>query len=113
MGFPGDLAVNNPPAMQKMLVQSIGWEDPLEKKMTTHSNFPAWEIPWTEEPDKLQSMGSQRHGHDLVAKPPPPPYTYVCVCFLCKYSGALTGVHSIDKLIFTSLFLVLTEVQHP
>ena len=72
MGFPGDLAVNNPPAMQKMLVQSIGWEDPLEKKMTTHSNFPAWEIPWTEEPDKLQSMGSQRHGHDLVAKPPPP-----------------------------------------
>ena len=49
----------NPPAMQEAGVQSLGWEDPLEKKMATHSNIFAWRIPWTEEPGRLQSMGSQ------------------------------------------------------
>ena len=50
------------PAMQEvqeMKARSLGWEDPLEKKMATHSTIPAWEIPWTEEPGGLQSMGSQ------------------------------------------------------
>ena len=42
------------------------WEDPLEEGMTTHSSIPAWEIPWTEEPGGLQSMGSQRVGHDAI-----------------------------------------------
>ena len=46
--------------MQEMLVQSLGWEDPLEKEMATHSTILAWEIPWTEEPGGLQSMGPQR-----------------------------------------------------
>ena len=41
-----------------------GWEDPLGKEMETHSSIPAWRIPWAEEPDRLQSMGSQRVGHD-------------------------------------------------
>ena len=45
-------------------VQSLGWEDPLEKEMATHSSTIAWKIPWTEEPGRLQSMGSQRVGHD-------------------------------------------------
>ena len=45
--------------MQEMWVQSLGWEDPLEKEMATHSNILAWEISWTEEPGGLQSMGSQ------------------------------------------------------
>ena len=45
-------------------VQSLGWEDPLEKEMATHSNTLAWKIPWTEEPGRLLSMGSQRVGHD-------------------------------------------------
>ena len=45
-----------------------GREDPLEKEMATHSSILAWESPWTEEPDGLQSMGSQRVGHDLVIK---------------------------------------------
>ena len=45
----------------------------LEKKMATHSTIFAWEISWTEEPDRLQSMGLQIVGHDLVTKPPPPP----------------------------------------
>ena len=54
--------------MQKMQVQSLGQEDPLEKEMATHSNIPAWKIPWTEEPVGLQSMGSQRFRHDCVTK---------------------------------------------
>ena len=45
--------------MQEMQVQSLGWEDPLEKEMATHSSILAWEIPWTEEPGGLQSTGSQ------------------------------------------------------
>ena len=52
------------PAMWETWVQSLGWEDPLEKEMTTHSSTLAWKIPWMEEPGRLQSMGSQRVGHD-------------------------------------------------
>ena len=52
------------PAMRKTWVRSLGWEDPLEKEMATHSSIPAWRIPWTEEPGGLQSTGSQRVGHD-------------------------------------------------
>ena len=44
--------------------QSLGWEDPLEEEMATHSSILAWEMPWTEEPGGLQSMGSQRVEHD-------------------------------------------------
>ena len=47
---------------------SLGWEDPLEKEMATHSSILAWEIPWTEEPGGLQSLGSPRVGYDLTAK---------------------------------------------
>ena len=56
--------VKNPPAMQETWVGSLGWEDPLEKGMATHSSILAWKIPRTEEPGGLQSMGSQRVGHD-------------------------------------------------
>ena len=52
------------PAMWKTWVRSLGWEDPLEKEMATHSSTLAWKIPWTEEPVRLQSMGLQRVGHD-------------------------------------------------
>ena len=52
------------PAMQETLVQSLSWEDPLEKEMATHSSILAWRIPWTEEPGGLESTGSQRVGHD-------------------------------------------------
>ena len=58
------MVVENPPAMQETWVQSLGWDDPLEKGMATHSSILAWRIPWTEEPGRLQSMGSQRVGHD-------------------------------------------------
>ena len=50
--------------MQETQGQSLGREDPLEKKMATHSSTLAWKIPWMEEPHRLQSMGSQRVGHD-------------------------------------------------
>ena len=56
--------VNNLPAMQETRVQSLGQEDPLEKGMATHSSIPAWRIPRTEEPGRLQSMESQRAGHN-------------------------------------------------
>ena len=58
--------VKNPPAMQGTRVQPLGWEDPLEKGMAIQPSILAWRIPWTEEPGGLQSMGSQRVGHDRV-----------------------------------------------
>ena len=48
------------PAMQETQVRSLGWEDPLEKEMATHCSILAWKIPWTDDPGRLQSMGSQR-----------------------------------------------------
>ena len=56
--------VKNLPAMWETWVQSLGWEDPLEKGPATHSSILAWRIPWIEEPGGLQSIGSQRVGHD-------------------------------------------------
>ena len=52
------------PAMRETQIPFLGREDPLEKEMATHSSTLAWKIPWMEEPDRLQSMGSQRVGHD-------------------------------------------------
>ena len=56
--------VKNPPVMQETRIRSLGWEDPLEEGMAIHSRILAWRIPWTEEPDGLQSMGWQRVRHD-------------------------------------------------
>ena len=63
-GFPSGSVVKNPPAMQKLQAQSLG-EDPLEEGVATHSSILAWRIPWTEEPGRLQYIGSQRIGHKL------------------------------------------------
>ena len=66
MGFPGGSVVKNLPTMQEMQetrVLSLGWENPLEEGMVTHSNILAWGILWTEDPGGLQSKGSQRVGH--------------------------------------------------
>ena len=60
--------VKNLPTMQDPQFWSLGWIDPLEMEMATHSSILAWKTPWTEEPVGLQSMGSQRVGHDLVTK---------------------------------------------
>ena len=56
--------VKYPPPVRETWVQSLGREDPLEKEMATHSSTVTWEIPWMEEPGRLQSTGSQRIGHD-------------------------------------------------
>ena len=56
--------VKNLPEMQDTWVQSLGQEDPLEKRMAIHSSILAWRMPWIEEPDGLQFVGSQRVGHD-------------------------------------------------
>ena len=56
--------VKSMPAIWETSVLSLGWEDPLEKEMATHSSILAWRIPWTEEPGRLQSVGSQRVRHD-------------------------------------------------
>ena len=56
--------VKNLPAMQETQVQFLGWEDPLEEEIATHSSILAWRIPWTEKPGGLQSIGSQRVGHN-------------------------------------------------
>ena len=58
-GFPGDTVVKNLPAKKETWVRSLGWEDPLEKDMATHSSFLAWRIPWLEDLGGLQSMGLQ------------------------------------------------------
>ena len=59
LGFPGGLVVKNMPANAEMQVRSLGWKDPQEKEMATHCRILAWEIPWTEEPGRLQSMRLQ------------------------------------------------------
>ena len=56
--------VKHLPTVRETQVQSLGWEDLLEKEMATHSSILAWKIPWMEEPGRLQSMGLQRVGHD-------------------------------------------------
>ena len=66
MGFPGGKRLKCLPAMWETWLRSLGWEDPLEKGMATLSSVLAWRIPWTEGPDGLQSMGSQRVGQDGV-----------------------------------------------
>ena len=65
--------VRNLPAMQETWVQSLGWEDPLERRMATPSSILTWRITWTEEPGGLQSMGLQRVEHDWATN------THVCV----------------------------------
>ena len=63
-----DQTVKNLPVTWETWVRSLGWEKPLEKGMATHSSILAWEIPWTEGPSELLSIGSQRMGHNLVTK---------------------------------------------
>ena len=67
--------VKSPSAMWDTQVQSLGWEDPLEKYMATQCSILAWRIPWTEEPGRLQSMGSQRVGHNWAT------FTYFTMIF--------------------------------
>ena len=85
--------VKNPPAIRETWVQSLGWEDPLEKEMAIHSRTIAWKISWTEEPGRLQSMGSQRVGHDWV--------TSLHLYIKTKYVGGKTKVKNDSFVIYT------------
>ena len=85
LGFSHGSTKKNPAAMQEMQALSLGWEDPLEKKMATYSSILAWEIPQAKESGRLQSMGSKTVGHDLATKQQqsltPPPIIKFCFCF--------------------------------
>ena len=104
--------VKNPPAMQETWVQSLGWEDLLEKRLATHSSILAWRIPWTEEPGGLQSMGLQRVGHDWVTKFQFYPVSFVVIevklidcCLWATHDGNLgDGSQCDENLQRTSLF---------
>ena len=72
--------------MRETQVWSLGWEDPLEREIAIHSSTIAWKIPWTEEPGRLQSMGSQRVGHDWATS-----------LFSCLYGPSLTYIHDYWK----------------
>ena len=101
--------VMNPPAMWETWVQSLGWEDPLEEEMATHSSILAWEIPWTEEPGGLQSMGLQRvrhelateHRHTLMHNCVYPGYTFSKYTPLCPVLHGILGA-PVDSLIHSS-----------
>ena len=74
-------------AMQETQVRSLGAEDPLEKGMATHSSILAWKIPWMEEPDGPQSMGSQRVGYDWVTN------THLTVTIIISLLKSVKGIH--------------------
>ena len=82
--------VKNLPAVQETGIQSLGWEDLLEKGMATHSSILAWRIPWTKEPGRLQSMRSQRVGHDWV-----PEHTHIPV---------FPFIHSLIRMVYLLTF---------
>ena len=99
-GFPGGSVVKNPSAIQEGWVCSLGWENALEEGMAPHSSTLAWEIPWTEEPGGLQSMGSQEqlnHHHSLRLFSSLPSFhfrnlgiLYFLSCFLEPVKGPMT-----------------------
>ena len=81
--------------MRETRVRALGWEDPLEKEMAIHSSTVAWKIPWTEEPGRLQSMGSQRVGHDwatsLSLSSNMISYLGISSSVLCKFESEVGG----------------------
>ena len=89
--------------MQEMQVQSPSWIDPLEEEMPTHSRILAWKILWTEEPDGIQFMGSQRVGHDLVTEHTHThTHTHTDVSDLFSFlKDILTGYSVLNQLIFS------------
>ena len=84
MDFPGGSEVKESACNAGAWVRPLGWEDPLEKEMATHSSILAWRIPWMEEPGGLQSMGSQRIGHDWVTSLSLSSHPW-CLCFIIFY----------------------------
>ena len=92
-------SVKNPPAMQETWFWSLGWEDFLENEMATLSSVLSWEIPWTEDPGRLQSMGSQRVGLNLASKSPPPIIINIVHLIMCLLAFCIS---SVEKCLFRS-----------
>ena len=84
-GFLADSLIKNPPAMQETQIRSLAQKYPLEKEMSTHSSILDWRIPWTGEPGGLQSMGSQRVGHDSDLSLGKHPVAWKPVLFCASY----------------------------
>ena len=84
--------VKNLPAMRETQIWSLGWENPLEKGMVTHSSIPGWRIPWMEEPGRLQSTGWQRAGHDWATNT----FTY----FILVSTSFQSALHLQDSSMF-------------
>ena len=100
--------VKNSPTMQQTWVWSLGSEDPLEKEMATHSSILAWRIPQTKEPGELQSMGSQRVGHDWVINTSKYPRTVMVKTDISPlYSGAESEIQTIKEVEWFPACLVL------
>ena len=100
MGFPSGSAIKNLPAMQETWVWSLGWEDPLEKGMETHSSVLVREIPWTEESGGLQSMDLQKLTHDWSNWACINIYIHIYICtYMCVYVYIHTKVN-VYKLCF-------------
>ena len=103
--------VKNPPAMLETWVRSLGWEDSLEREMATHSSVLAWRIPWTEEPGRLQSMGSQRvgcnfHFHLCSLEEDKIRHTWVCLSQHVCFAKRRVSVNSVGGLRELLLYLV-------
>ena len=108
--------------MQETWVRCLGRKDPLEKEMATHASVLAWRIPWTEEPDRLQSMGSQRVGHDWVTKQQPLPSIMWQRRFQCGWGvdsilltpkpHSLQGLWNMEASYITSLWASASPQVH-
>ena len=96
--------VKNQPAMQEKWVQSLGQKDPLKKEMATHSSTPAWRIPWTEEPGRLQIMGLQRVRHDWA--------TLFIFFFLSSYASMTAYFNSVSSLPLLLSLLAVSYVKY-
>ena len=96
-------SVKNLPAMQETQVRFLGWEDPLEKEMATHSSILAWRIPWTKEPGRLQSMGSQESDTTEWLNHQTTIYISIHICI---------HIHTYISLLWFSLVLALLKLSN-
>ena len=92
---------------QEEWIWSLGWEDPLEKEMATHSNILAWEIPWTEEPGGLQPMGSERVGQDWAQHG----YSYIKIYNIVLVSGISKVILFYISVFFYHIFTNFMPLQ--
>ena len=111
-GFPWAQRLKRLPGIQKPRVRSLGWEDPLEKEMAPHSSTLAWRIPWREQPGRLQSMGSQRDGHDWATSLTQGAPVLVTHIFTIAVSFPWSFDHYIGSLFVSCLYFKICFVQY-